>query len=148
MSQLLKALAAAAGLAVAVPAQTAQPAKPLATLFKNPQCSCCEVYGEYLRKSGYQVKVVTTHDGQLIKQRQGIPVELEGCHTTLIGGYFVEGHITVGTIDRLLSQRPDIKGISLPGMPPGTPGMGGTKMGPLTVYAVARSGKRSAYAVE
>lgn len=141
-------LAAVAAMGLAAAAQAAAGPKPLATIFKNPQCSCCEAYGEYLRKNGYQVKVVTTHDGPLIKRRQGIPADLEGCHTTLIGGYFVEGHIKASSIDRLLSRRPDIKGISLPGMPPGTPGMGGPKMGPLTVYAVARNGKRFAYAVE
>ena len=139
---------AAAALMTAAPAQAAAGAKPLATVFKNPQCSCCEAYGQYLGKAGYEVKIVTTHDGPLIRQRQGIPAQLEGCHTTLIGGYFVEGHVPAQNIDRLLSERPEINGISLPGMPPGTPGMGGPKMEPFTISAVASGGQRSVFAVE
>lgn len=147
MRYLSTLLAAAAAIGLTAPAQAAS-SKPLATIFKNPQCSCCEVYGKYLRKSGYPVKIVVTQDGPLIKQRQGVPAQLEGCHTTLIGGYFVEGHVPVGAIDRLLSQRPKVNGISLPGMPPGSPGMGGPKMQPFTIYAVAARGKPSVYAVE
>ena len=148
MSHLIKALAAATAASLSVPAQTAEPEKPLATLFKNPQCGCCETYGEYLRQNGYPVKLISSHDLPLVQQRQGIPAGLEGCHTTLIGGYFVDGHVPIGTFNRLLSERPNVNGITLPGMPPGTPGMGGPKMGPLTIYALAPGGKRSVYAVE
>jgi hypothetical protein len=127
----------------AAPAQ-----KPLATVFKNPQCGCCETYAEYLRSNGYPVKLVATHDSPLIQQRPGVPAGREGCHTTLVGGYFVDGHVPIGTFNKLLAERPDINGITLPGMPPGSPGMGGPKMEPFKIHAVAKGGRTSVYAVE
>ena len=147
MRTLLSALAAATALAVS-PAAAAEPlTKPLATIFKNPQCGCCETYGEYLRENGYEVKLVATHDLPLIQQRQGVPSGLEGCHTTLIGGYFVDGHVPIATFDRLLAERPNVNGITLPGMPPGSPGMGGPKMEPFTIQAVAKGGLISLFEV-
>lgn len=107
-----------------------------ATLYKNPQCGCCEDYAAYLRRNGYDVKVVATHDLELIKQEHGVPEPLEGCHTTLVEGYVVEGHVPVEAVNRLLAEKPPIKGISLPGMPQGSPGMTGTKAGPFTIYAI------------
>ena len=149
MRYIMKAIAVAAGIAVSAPgvAAAGNP-KPLVTLFKNPQCSCCESYAEYLRNSGYEVKVVMSHDLPLIRQRQGISTELEGCHTSLVGGYFVEGHIPVEHMDRLLTERPEIDGISIPGMPPGTPGMGGPKPESLTIYALAANGNASVFAID
>lgn len=144
MSPFGKMLAAAAALALGAPAG-AVPAKPLATIFKNPECACCEAYAEYLRKSGYKVKVIPTNDLALINQRQGIPAQLEGCHTMIVGGYFVGGHVPVKAINRLLSERPNINGITLPGMPAGSPGMSGPKMGPLKIYAVGKSGSAAVY---
>lgn len=134
--------AAAVSLAVSAAPAVAQPSpKPLATLFKNPQCGCCESYAEYLRTSGYEVKVVASHDLPLIQQRQGVPAGLEGCHTTLVAGYFVDGHVPVSAFNRLLAERPPIDGITLPGMPPGSPGMGGPKMEPFLIYAVVKGGE-------
>ena len=148
MRYISRMLAAATAMALTAPAQAAPGQKPLATIFKNPQCSCCEAYGAYLKQSGYPVKIVTTHDGPLIRQRQGLSPQLEGCHTTLVGGYFVEGHVPAEYVDRLLDERPNINGISIPGMPPGTPGMGGPKPENLKVFALAPGGKQSVYAVD
>src|SRR5271156_986365 len=92
-------------------------------LYKNPQCTCCEGYAAYLRKNGFSVKVIATQDLTLIKKEHGVPEQLEGCHTSIIDGYVVEGHVTVDLINRLLAEKPHITGISLPGMPMGTPGM-------------------------
>lgn len=147
MRMLLIASAAAAAVAVS-PAAASQPvAKPLATVFKNPQCGCCETYAGYLRDNGYEVKLVATHDLPLIQERQGVPSGLEGCHTTLVGGYFVDGHVPIATFDRLLAERPAINGISLPGMPSGSPGMGGAKTEPFTVHAVHKGGRTTVYQV-
>lgn len=140
------ATAAAAVAFVASPVSAATASKPLATIFKNPQCTCCEAYGAYLRAHGYPVKLVATNDLELIKERQHIPASLAGCHTTLIGGYFVDGHVPSDAIDRLLKDRPPVDGISLPGMPMGSPGMGGEKMGSWTVTAVAPGGATSVFA--
>lgn len=149
LKHTLKAAAAAVSLLIAASPAIAQPSsKPLATLFKNPQCGCCETYAQYLKSNGYEVKVVASHDLPLIQQRQGVPAGLEGCHTTLIGGYFVDGHVPISAFNRLLAERPAINGISLPAMPPGSPGMGGPKMEPFKMYAVAKGGAASVYAVE
>jgi hypothetical protein len=118
-----------------------------ATLYKNPQCDCCEGYAAYLRQHGYDVKVIASHDLSLIKQDHGVPAALEGCHTTLVSGYVVEGHVPYAHIDRLLAEKPAITGISLPGMPLGSPGMTGTKAGPFTIYAFDKQGQRT-YAVD
>lgn len=121
--------------------------KPEATLYKNPQCSCCEDYAAYLRTNGYTVTVKPTHDLSLISRQHGVPEKLGGCHTTLIGTYVVEGHVPVGTLNRLLKEKPNIKGISLPGMPMGSPGMTGPKMEPFTIYEFG-NGPSKVYAVE
>lgn len=93
--------------------------------------------------------MVPTHDLALIKRQQGVPEALEGCHTTLIGGYAVEGHVPASVVARLLSERPNLRGISLPGMPLGSPGMGGQKTAPFTIYAIARepTARPAVYAV-
>ena len=94
-----------------------------AILYKNPQCGCCEDYAKYLRGRGYKVEVIPTHDLDAIRAKHGVPESLGGCHTTLLDGYVVEGHVPAGAIERLLRERPHIRGISLPGMPQGSPGM-------------------------
>src|SRR3546814_968151 len=114
--QLIRpALAGAVFAVVATPAAVAAGEKPAATLYKNPQCGCCEEYAAYLRQHGYRVTVKPTHDLALLSRQHGVPEPLQGCHTTLIDGYVVEGHVPVKAIDRLLVERPAIKGISLPG---------------------------------
>jgi hypothetical protein len=102
-------------LATQAPAQAAGPGA--AVLYKNPQCGCCEDYADYLREHGIAVTVEPTHDLPLIKKMNDVPSELEGCHTTAIDGYVIEGHVPIGPIKLLLEERPGIKGISLPGMP-------------------------------
>ena len=139
--------AAAGGGALLTSGATAEP-RHHAVLYKNPQCGCCEEYAAYLRRNGYEVKVVPTHDLTLIKQEHGVPTALDGCHTTLVEGYVVEGHVPVATLDRLLAEKPAIKGISLPGMPMGSPGMTGTKEGPFTIYAIDQNGPGRVYATE
>ncbi len=131
---------------VASPAHAAEMAKA-ATMYKNPQCGCCGEYAKYLRLYGYKVKVVETHDLVGIKKRYNVPEKLEGCHTLVIGNYAVEGMVPVKHVERLLKEKPAIKGISLPGMPEGSPGMGGPKRGPFTIYEIA-PGKPKTYAVD
>ena len=118
-----------------------------ATLYKNPQCSCCEGYADYLRENGFEVTVKPTHDLPLMHRQYGVPEPLVGCHTTLVDGYVVEGHVPIGAVLRLLTERPAIKGISLPGMPAGSPGMFGEKTGPFTIYEIG-DGPAKVYGVE
>ena len=136
----------AAGLIYGVQPPESADAKE-ATLYKNPQCDCCEGYAKYLRQNGYKVTVKATHDLPLIKRRHGVSEAFEGCHTTLVDGYVVEGHVPVKTLNKLLAERPQIKGISLSGMPMGSPGMTGRKEAPFTMYEI-KEGAPKVYAVE
>ena len=125
-------------------------AEPIhALLYKNPQCSCCEGYAAYLRQNGFEVEVKPSNDLAEISSKAGVPADLEGCHTTFIEGYVVDGHVPVDVIQKLLKGKPAIAGITLPGMPMGAPGMGGPKSAPFTIYAVTKDGSApTVYAVE
>ncbi len=99
------------------------------TVYKNPDCRCCDKWIRYLQEHDYAVTVVNTRDVYAHKRRLGVPPEAAACHTAVIGDYVIEGHITHRDIKRLLLFQPEIKGIAVPGMPIGTPGMerGSTK---------------------
>lgn len=118
-----------------------------ATLYKAPGCGCCDGHAEHLKQSGFDVTVVETPDLSAIKARHGVPEALEGCHTIEVGGYVVEGHVPATIIKRLLAERPAIKGVSLPGMPNGSPGMGGRKAEPFKIHEITE-GPARIYAVE
>ena len=135
-------LASGSVLVFATPALAAPPA---GRIFKNPQCQCCEGYAAYLRQNGFAITVTPTNDLAEIDRKAGIPEALEGCHTMFIGDYFVGGHVPLEAVRKLLAEHPDIKGITLPGMPVGSPGMYGTKQGPFTVYAIAKDGTSGVY---
>ena len=117
------------------------------TLYKNPQCGCCEAYADYLRDNGFTVTVTPTHDLVAMTREAGIPDDFQGCHLAWIDGYVGSGHVPATTVNRLLNERPDIKGLTLPGMPMGSPGMSGTKTEALTIYTVGED-KPSVYAIE
>jgi hypothetical protein len=108
------------------------------TLYKNPDCGCCEGYADYLRQNGFKVTAVPTNDLAVMGEKYGIPDSLQPCHISLIGGYVVGGHIPIEVVDRLLSEKPQITGITLPGMPEGTPGMPGKKPGSLQIYEIGK----------
>lgn len=109
-------------------------------LYKNPSCGCCAHWGEYMRENGFEVEIVNSDDLTAIKQEHGIPLEYEGCHTFVIGDYAIEGHVPVGAVLKLLEEQPaNVSAIALPGMPSGSPGMGGDKDGAFEVYAIGQS---------
>ncbi|KEZ76014.1 hypothetical protein C41B8_16999 [Salinisphaera hydrothermalis C41B8] len=116
---------------------TAVAAPVAATLYHNPGCHCCEQYAQYLDKAGYDVKVVDTDDMAALNQKHGVPPKLASCHTMTIGHYVVVGHVPEPAIAQLLREQPDIEGISLPGMPAGSPGMKGKKQGPFVVRTLS-----------
>ena len=111
-----------------------------ATLYKNPQCSCCEGYADYLRGNGFDVDIKPTNDLAQISADAGVPPKLQGCHTMFVDGYVVDGLVPVDIVKKLLTERPAIAGITLAGMPTGAPGMPGVKAGPFTVYAFTKDG--------
>ena len=137
--------AALAMLACAAPSAVLAATEPPVTLYKNPQCTCCEGYAAYLRQNGFSVTVKPTNDLYLMSRQAGFPEAMDGCHISEIGGYVVEGHMPIQAIRKLLAERPPIRGITLPGMPAGSPGMSGAKQAPFVIYAIGRDGRSSVY---
>jgi hypothetical protein len=110
---------------------------PEITVFKSPTCGCCVGYTSELNKEGYNAEATSTQDMSMIKQQYNIPKSMESCHTAVMGNYFIEGHVPLAAVNKLLEEQPDIDGIAVPGMPAGSPGMPGIQQGPITVYAVS-----------
>lgn len=98
-------------------------AKPKMTTYRSPSCGCCGKWVDAARKAGFDVAVVATDDVHRIKAKHGVPAELFSCHTSVVSGYVVEGHVPFDAVKRLLARRPKVKGIAVAGMPAGTPGM-------------------------
>ena len=114
-----------------------------ATMYKTPWCGCCSGHAAYLDEHGFDVEIIEQSAEELagIKDKHAVPAAQQGCHTLVIEGYVVEGHVPAEAIEALLAKRPDITGISLPGMPTGSPGMSGDKTGPFTVEVIGTDGK-------
>ena len=107
-------------------------------IYKSASCGCCTIYGSYFKSEGdSDAKIITTDELDSIKTKYGIPLELQSCHTTIIGDYFIEGHVPLEAVEKLLEEKPDIDGIALPGMPVGSPGMPGPKEGSFKIYAIS-----------
>ncbi len=103
-------------------------------VYKSPNCGCCVQHSTYLREQGFDVDIVIEEDMDSIKEKYDIPEEMLSCHTAIFGDYFVEGHVPVEAIDKLLEELPAIDGIALPEMPSGSPGMPGPKLEPWIIY--------------
>lgn len=138
-------LAACSSVPIAPPSWTFGPATPepragagakVIEVFKSPTCTCCHEWEAYLQDLGYTAKSVPTDDMAAVKARYSLPPEAWSCHTAVIAGYVVEGHVPVEAIAQLLAERPAIDGIALPAMPPGSPGMPGLKEGSFEVLGV------------
>lgn len=113
--------------------------RPKITVFYSPTCSCCVQYLSYLKRNGMEVleeKDMTRRIALLEKYQ--IPQQMEACHTSIVGDYFVEGHMPAEVITKLLEEKPEIDGIALPGMPQGSPGMPGFKAGKWTIYSISK----------
>ena len=107
-----------------------------AQVFKSPTCGCCRGYVSALGKDGFQVTPTDMGNVNTVKDKYNIPDEMRSCHTTIVGKYFIEGHVPIEAVNKLLKEQPDIDGIALPGMPIGTPGMPGRKEAPYVIYQV------------
>lgn len=118
-------------------------AKVLVEVWKDPSCGCCKDWVSHLESNGFAVKVNETGNSAM-RQRLGIPQKLGSCHTALVGGYAVEGHVPATDIRRLLKDKPQAVGLTVPGMPVGSPGMDGAVYGnrrdPYDVLLVLKSG--------
>lgn len=110
------------------------------TIWRDPGCGCCDTYAEYLRTHGYDVTLVDDPDFARRSVEVGVPEQGLGCHLAEVDGYYVSGLVPVEIIERLVSERPDIVGVTLPGMPSNAPGMASEKSGTLRIYAFAKDG--------
>lgn len=121
---------------------------PRVTVHKSPYCGCCAKWVEHLRAEGFEVEVVEAQDLGPVKQRVGIPPAKGSCHTAEVEGYFVEGHVPADDIRRLLAERPAARGLTLPGMPLGSPGMETPdgRVQPYTVELIDKDGRATPYA--
>jgi hypothetical protein len=123
-------------------------ALPLVTVHKSPSCGCCGAWVEHMRSAGFEVEVRDTNDLDPIKQSLGVPANKASCHTAQVGDYFVEGHVPADDVKRLLSEKPEARGLAVPGMPAGSPGMEvppGHEQ-PYAVELVAADGTSSTFA--
>jgi hypothetical protein len=106
------------------------------TVYRSPDCSCCHLWADIARRDGWAVATVDVVDMTAFKELRGIPATAASCHTAVIGDYVVEGHVPMAAVERLLAELPAIDGIALPGMPAGSPGMGGVREAPFEVIAL------------
>ena len=113
-------------------------------VIKTSSCGCCYGYVLFLEEENFKVKQTDMRSLHLIKKKYNIPLEMQSCHTTILGKYFIEGHVPIEAINKLLKEKPDIDGIALPGMPIGTPGMPGEKVEPYIIYQLV-DGKSSVF---
>jgi hypothetical protein len=124
--------------------QTSQ--APEMTVYRSPTCTCCGRWLEHMKQNGFAIKDIPTEDMDAIKRQHGVPAALQSCHTALVGGYWVEGHVPAEDVKKLLRDKPAVAGISVPGMPVGTPGMEmGPRQDPFAVMQLGKSGITSVF---
>ena len=120
---VLTVFASGCAFVAAARGNAADQALPAVTTYKDPNCGCCSLWVRHMQDAGFAVTVEDTPDMPAVRTRLGVARHLQGCHTSVIGDYVVEGHVPAGDIKRLLAESPAVKGIAVPGMPMGSPGM-------------------------
>ena len=120
---------------------------PTLTVYKSATCGCCQKWVDHLRENGFKVKAVNRDDLPEIKEQHGVTESLAACHTALVDSYVVEGHVPADVIRRLLRERPEVKGIAVPGMPLGSPGMENPNPQPYSILTSDDTGKTAVYEV-
>jgi hypothetical protein len=123
----------------------AQAAAPVIEVYKSATCGCCTAWIDHLRANGFQVKAHDVDDPASYRAKYGVPDALGSCHTAVVDGYAIEGHVPASEIRRLLAQRPKARGLSVPGMPLGSPGMEGPRADPYAVMLIGKDGSHSVY---
>ncbi|HEY9659075.1 MAG TPA: DUF411 domain-containing protein [Allocoleopsis sp.] len=115
-------------------------------VYRDPGCSCCGGWIDHLAEQGFDPGNISTSDMAAVKQQYQVPEALASCHTAVINGYVIEGHVPVDDIKRLLNEKPSVLGIAVPGMPIGTPGMESNgQREPFTVYSFDDQGKQEVF---
>jgi len=115
------------------------------TVYKSPTCGCCSKWVRHLQDNGFEVKAIDRNDMNSVKSQSGIPRQLASCHTAIVGGYVIEGHVPAADIKRLLKERPAVTGLTVPGMPMGSPGMEGPRQDRYNVLTFTKSGDSAVF---
>lgn len=136
-----------AGAAAEVPAVSATSVPSLSIkVYKDANCGCCKAWIEHLEQNGFKVESVDMPDLSAVKQKYGVKPELESCHTGVVNGYTVEGHVPADLIKKMLTEKPAILGLAVPGMVTGSPGMEGATKEKYDVLTFDRAGRTTVYA--
>ena len=129
------------------PSRARKPAVTPIEVYKSPTCGCCAKWVEHLQAAAFAPDVHEMPDVFPVKTKAGVPASLQSCHTALVGGYVIEGHVPADVIRQLLHEKPKIAGLAVPGMPIGSPGMEqGARVDPYEVIAFTKDGTTSTYA--
>ncbi len=119
---------------------------PTVQVYKSPQCGCCEKWVDHMKSAGFKVIAHDTNTVAEHKTRLGVPLAMGSCHTAEVGGYFVEGHVPAGDVKKLLAEKPQAKGLGVPGMPASSPGMDDGSKTPYEVLLVGKDGSTTTFA--
>ncbi len=127
---------------------TAQQGASVVEVYKSATCGCCSKWVDHLRANKFTVRTTDTEDMDAVKARYKVPAVLQSCHTAIVGGYVIEGHVPAADVQRLLKERPDVVGLAVPGMPAGPPGMEvpGQKADAYNVVAFDKAGRTTVFA--
>ena len=144
---LLPAVVVASAVSVAGVTFAQKPA-PTVEVYKSPTCGCCANWVKHLQQHGFTTRVTDTADMASIKTQRGVPAPLQSCHTAVVDGYVLEGHVPAADVQRLLKERPAMTGLAVPGMPVGSPGMEmqGTPAQKYDVVLFDKQGQTKVYA--
>ncbi|MBD1388402.1 MULTISPECIES: DUF411 domain-containing protein [Echinimonadaceae] len=138
----MKKLALVASILLSIGAATAS---ETIEVYKSEYCGCCQKWVDYMQQQGFELNVVIQNNLSKLKEQAGVTPAAASCHTAFVGGYFIEGHVPAKDVQRLLDERPNIKGIAVPGMPMGSPGMEGNRKDAYSVIAVHHDGQTSQF---
>jgi hypothetical protein len=145
LAALVLLVAAAHGGVLAQRAAGAKP--PAVTVYKDPNCGCCTLWGKHMEQAGFSMTYVNSTDLPAVRTKHRVPSTLQSCHTAIVDGYVVEGHVPAADVKRLLSTKPKVAGIGVPGMPIGSPGMEqGSRKQSFAVMSFDAAGKTAIFA--
>lgn len=134
--------------AAAIPFGAAVALRAAAThiqVYKTPTCGCCGNWVKHLQQNGFEVSVQDVPDTTPYRKKYGVPEELMSCHTGIVEGYALEGHVPAAEVQRMLRERPKARGLAVPGMPMGSPGMEAARTQPYSVMLIGANGKATVY---
>lgn len=130
------------GIAVALLPRTAVAQGAAMTVHKDPSCGCCEAWAKAFESAGYRVEIRNEDDMGALKAKLAVPSDIQGCHTAVVDGYYLEGHVPLEAAERLLKERPPVAGLAVAGMPQGSLGMGTDPAASYDVMAVPKDGSK------